>query len=161
MFNGGLAYDQQFRLLSWSLAGNASRIEYEDGDDNGRDRWGYGASTSVGYDVNDRLSVFRTPAYNRSTYDETTENSGDDQDSYGYRVSAGATYTVGPRLSVNGAFGYSWQFSDDNTQGVIFSGGLSYVIDGSTSTALGVSRTIGDTDVDGRRQRYPPAPRSA
>lgn len=147
LFNGGLAYDQQFRLFSWTLAGNASRVEYEEDDD--RDRWSYGASTNLGYDVNDRLSVFLTPTYSRSTYDEATDGSGQDQDSYGYTFSVGASYEVGPRLSATGSVGYSWQFSDDNTQGVIFSGGLFYVLDGSTSASLGVSRSIGDTDVDG------------
>lgn len=149
LFNGGLAYNQRFRRFDWSLSSNASRTEYENGDDNGRDSWSYGASTSLGYVVNDRLSVFASPAYSRTSYDESTDESGEDQDSHGYSVSAGAGYTVGPRLSANGSVGYSWLFSDDDTQGVIFNGGLHYVIDGQTSANLGVSRSIGDTDVDG------------
>lgn len=149
LFNGGLTYSQQFRRFDWSLGSNASRTEYENGDDNGRDSWSYGASTSLGYNVNEQLSVFLSPAYSRTTYDESTDESGEDQDSHGYSVSAGASYTVGPRLSANGSAGYSWLFADDDTQGVIFNGGLHYVIDGQTSANLGVSRSIGDTDVDG------------
>src|SRR5690606_7894717 len=84
-----------------------------------------------------------------TTYDESMDESGEDQDSHGYSVSAGANYEVGPRLSANGSVGYSWLFADDDTQGVIFNGGLHYVIDGKTSTDLRAFRSIGDTDVDG------------
>jgi hypothetical protein len=149
LFNGGLAYSHQFRRISWTTAANAGRVEYENGDDGGRDSWSYGASTSVGYEVNDRLSVSLTPAYSRTTYDETTDSTGADQDSYGYSISAGAGYEVGPRLSATGSVGYSWQFGDDETQGVIFNGGLSYVIDGNTSATVTAFRSISDTDVDG------------
>ncbi|MGE3737981.1 MAG: outer membrane beta-barrel protein [Geminicoccaceae bacterium] len=149
LFNGGLSYNQQFRRFTWSLGSNASRTEYENGDDNGRDSWSYGASTSLGYLVSDRLSIFLSPAYSRTTYDESMDESGEEQDSHGYSVSAGANYEVGPRLSANGSVGYSWLFADDDTQGVIFNGGLHYVIDGKTSTDLRAFRSIGDTDVDG------------
>jgi hypothetical protein len=149
LVNGGASYNHRFRLFNWSLTGNASRIEYENGDDNGRDRWSYGVATSLGYDVNDRLSLNLTPTYNRSFYDESSDEDGEDEDTYGYSLSVGANYEVGPRLSANGSIGYSWQFADDETQGVIFSGGLFYVIDGSTSAALSVGRSIGDTDVEG------------
>lgn len=149
LFNGGLSYNQQFRRFDWSLSGNASRTEYENGDDNGRDNWSYGAATQLGYEINQQLSIFVTPTYSRTTYDESTDSSGEDQDSHAYSLSAGASYEVGPRLSANGSVGYSWVFADDDTQGVIFGGDLNYVIDGQTSTNLGVFRSIGDTDVDG------------
>ena len=113
------------------------------------DSWSYGASTQLGYEINQQLSIFVTPTYSRTTYDESTDSSGEDQDSHGYSLSAGASYEVGPRLSATGSVGYSWVFADDDTQGVIFNGGLNYVIDGQTSANLGVFRSIGDTDVDG------------
>lgn len=144
-FNSSLTYDQRFIRTSLAVATSANRTEFEESEEADRDLWRYRVAPSVSYDIRSRLTADLSPSYARTDYD-TEDDAGRDQDEEDYEVQAGLSYTVSPRLSTRGFVGYSWfrpaDDDEDDEQGFIFGGSLTYEVGERTTASVAARRTI-------------------
>ena len=145
--NSRVTYDQRFTRTTFALALDANRTDFEDSGEADRDRWRFRVAPSVSYDIRPRLRGDLSPSYARTAYD-TEDDAGRDQDEEQYEVQAGLSYTVSPRLSTRGFVGYSWfrpaDDEEDDEEGVIFGGSLTYAVGERTTASLAARRTIRD-----------------
>ena len=114
---------QQFNRIFYQLSARAARYWYQDNSvitglglpASSRDRYEYGESIKIGYQLFEDLSVFVAPTLNQIRYIDTINTAGQQRDSNGMNFSVGATWQVNAISVLEGTIGY---------QGTNFSNGL-------------------------------------
>jgi hypothetical protein len=127
---------QQFNRIFYQLTAKAARFWYHDNSaivstglpGSSRDRFEYGESFKVGYQLFEDLAVFVAPSLNHIRYIEAINSAGQARNSDGMNFALGATWQVNAISILEGTIGY---------QGTNFSSGL-----GNTSAlSYGLSGT--------------------
>lgn len=114
---------QQFNRVFYQLSARAARFWYQDNSaipstglpGTSRDRFEYGETLRLGYQLFEDLSVFVAPSFNQIHYIETVNSAGQARDSSGFNFSLGATWQVNAISVLEGSIGY---------QGTNFDSGL-------------------------------------
>jgi len=150
---GDLGYFFGGRTIDLSLNGLVERQEFSGADTDDRDNTTYTASTRITRKFGKRLSLFVSPAYAFTEFDEEVGNDGQGRDANAITGLIGAQYRPRPRLSIGGAIGYSQAFfEDDNVDdngSVIGSLDLSLAYNSKTDLGLSAGRELAITTVDG------------
>jgi len=114
---------QQFNRVFYQLSAKAARFWYQDNSvifstglpGSSRDRFEYGESFKLGYQLFEDLSVFVSPTFNQIRYIEAINSAGQARNSDGMNFSLGATWRVNAISMLEGTVGY---------QGTSFASGL-------------------------------------
>lgn len=150
---GNLGYFFSGRTTDVFLDGLVERQEFSGDDTADRDNTTYTASTRIAQKFGKRFSVFVSPSYGYTVFDEELSNDGLGRDAYAITGLIGAEYKPRPRLSVGGALGYSQAFFDDpnvdDNGSPIGSLDVSFGYDSKTDLGLSAVRQLDITTVDG------------
>jgi hypothetical protein len=147
---------QQFNRVFYQLTARAARYWYQDNSviistglpGSSRDRFEYGESFRLGYQLFEDLAVFVAPTFNQIRYLDTVNSAGQARDSDGMDISIGATWQVNAISRLEGTIGRQ---STSFTSGLGSTSGLSYSLIG-TYTGYApltvrpyITRTIGQS----------------
>lgn len=150
---GNIGYSLRGRTIDLSFDGLVDRQEFSGDDTDDRDNTTYTASTRVARKFGKRFSIFITPAYAYTKFDEEVSDDGQSRDAYEVSGLVGAEYRPRPRLSFGGALGYSQATFDDpdvdDNSSFIGSLGLDLAYDSKTDLGLTATRVLEITTVDG------------
>jgi hypothetical protein len=127
---------QQFNRVFYQLSARAARFWYQDHSvilstglpGSSRDRFEYGETFKLGYQLFEDLSVFVAPSFSQIRYLETINSVGQARNSDGMNLSVGATWQINAISMLEGSVGY---------QGTNFSSGLG----NSSALSYGLSGT--------------------
>jgi hypothetical protein len=127
---------QQFNRVFYQLSARATRYWYQDYSviasgglpGSSRDRFEYGESFKLGYQLFEDLSVFVAPAFNQIRYIDAINAAGQARNSNGMNFSVGATWQVNAISMLEGTVGYQ---STNFDSGLGNSSALSYGLSGS------------------------------
>lgn len=144
---------QQFNRVFYQLTAKAARFWYQDNSliistglpGSSRDRFEYGESFKLGYQLFEDLSVFVAPSLNQIRYIDAINSAGQARNSDGMNVSIGATWQVNAISILEGTIGYqSTNFSSGLGNTSALSYGLIGTYTGYAPLSLRpyVSRTI-------------------
>jgi hypothetical protein len=105
---------QRFNRLHYQLTARAARFWVYDYSTisslglpgSSRDRFEYGESLKIGYEMFEDLDVFVAPSLRQVRYIEFVNSAGQTRDSNGANISLGATWRINPISVVEGTVGY-------------------------------------------------------
>jgi hypothetical protein len=105
---------QQFNRVFYQLSAKAARFWYHDNSaiistglpGASRDRFEYGETLKLGYQLFEDLAVFVAPSLNQIRYTETINSAGQQRNSDGFDFSVGATWQVNAISLLEGRIGY-------------------------------------------------------
>ncbi len=114
---------QQFNRIFYQVTARAARYWYQDYSviSSGglpaasRDRFEFGETVRIGYQLFEDLSIFVGPSFNQIRYIDTINSAGQARNSDGFNLAVGATWQVNAVSVLEGTIGY---------QGTNFSSGL-------------------------------------
>jgi len=109
-----IGFYQQFNRIFYQITARAARFRYYDYSTisslglpgSSRDRFEYGETLRIGYQMFEDLDVFVAPSLRQIHYIETINAAGQARDSNGMNVSLGATWRINPISIVEGSAGY-------------------------------------------------------
>lgn len=109
-----IGLNQQFNRVFYQLSAKAARFWYHDNSaiistglpGASRDRFEYGETLKLGYQLFEDLAVFVAPSLNQIRYTETINSAGQQRNSDGFDFSVGATWQVNAISLLEGRIGY-------------------------------------------------------
>ena len=127
---------QQFNRVFYQLSAKAARFWYQDNSQiistglpgSSRDRFEYGESFKLGYQLFEDLAVFVAPSFNQVRYIEPINSAGQARNSDGMNFSLGAAWQVNAISILEGTIGYQ---STNFSSGLGNTSALSYALIGT------------------------------
>jgi hypothetical protein len=157
LWGTGLNYDHYFNRLSLGAALDWQDLTYDnsvglDGeiiDNEDRDRQGWLASLTAGYQFKTDKQAFVTVAWDETEYDQYYDRNGYHRDSSGYSINGGMDFTITSLLIGDVSLGYYERDYDDpelrDVDGVGFGAGLTWLPTQLTTVRANVSSSIEDS----------------
>ena len=157
---GEAALTQSFNRIRARLSGTAAYYSYNDVETIGlgeasladRDRWEYGTSLRVGYDLGTGIQPFVQGTYTRTDYRLSTDFAGRDRDSNGWELVAGTTLDLTGLITGEIYAGYlSKSYTDPRLKdfsGLAFGGQLNWAVTQLTTITGRASRQVREADLN-------------
>ena len=110
-----LSMTKKFNRVSVEVGGSATKLWFTDNSTItpqglnalSRNRTEYEEHLRFGYDVNEDVTLFITPAIRQTRYELTVDTVGQDRNSNGASLGFGARWAINPTSSLEGSVGYS------------------------------------------------------
>ncbi len=150
--NGGTGYRLTGNKFTYQLGLSAQREEFSGEESADRDNTTYGINQILQHQTTERLTLFVTPQYSYTAFDEDTDDDGEGRDTQSITGLVGADFAFRSPVNVSAAVGYTRLIEDsnqDDTDSVVANGGLSWQATPLTSLNLSASHTLELTTVDG------------
>jgi hypothetical protein len=156
---GEAALSQGFNRIRTRLSGTAAYYSYNDVPTVGgpktslsdRDRWEYGTSLRVGYDLGTGLQPFVQGTYTRTDYRLATDFAGRNRDANGWELVAGTTLDLTGLITGEVYAGYlAKNYTDTRLKdfsGLAFGGQLNWAVTQLTTISGRASRQIREADL--------------
>jgi hypothetical protein len=146
-----LAYRRNFNRLYAVVGGGVTRLDFDEGDEDDRDRNQYLGRVRAGYEISPRLSAFGQATYDVRRYDQTPDDAGLDRDSDGFGVRLGTEIDITSVIFGEVGVGYTYrQYDDDeldSVDGIGFGGTLTWNVTPLTSIVLNAQGDVQETTV--------------
>lgn len=147
-----LAYRRNFNRIYGLVGADFTRFDFEDSDDNDRDRNQYRGRLRGGYEISPRIAGFGEGIYEIRDYDDTPNRGGVDRNSEGYSLRGGVEIDITGLLFGELALGYTHrEYDDDDLDDVGGLGGggvLTWNVTPLTTIIFEATGEVRETTVD-------------